>query len=71
MRKTFLVCVCNEGYEASLERRELYEAVADPEAAKHHQVRIIDESEEDYLYPAEWFAPVTLPSRTRKSLAAA
>ena len=68
MKQTFLVCVCNEGYEASLELRKLYEKITDKEAEKHGQVRIIDESGEDYLYPAEFFAPVRLPIETRNRI---
>ena len=49
----FVVCVKNKDYPASLELRKLYQVVADPAAAKHHQLRVIDESGEDYLYPDE------------------
>ncbi len=55
------VCIRNEGYAASLERRKLYEVLPDPDAAKHHQLRVIDESGEDYLYPESYFMPVYLP----------
>jgi hypothetical protein len=49
MKHRFLLCVDNEGYEASLEVRKLYEMIPDREAERHSQVRIIDESGEDYL----------------------
>ena len=68
MKHTYLVCVCNEGYEASLELRKLYEKIHDKEAEKHSQIRIIDESGEDYLYPAKFFAPVRLPAETRNRI---
>ncbi len=45
----FVVCVNNKDYPASLELRKLYQVVADEAAAKHHQLRVIDESGEDYL----------------------
>ena len=48
----------NKDYPASLELRKLYQIVADEAAAKHHQLRVIDESGEDYLYPEEYFVPV-------------
>jgi hypothetical protein len=64
----FLLCVHNEGYEASLEIRKLYEKLPDKEAERHDQVRIIDESGEDYLYPSTFFAPVRLPILTRSKL---
>jgi hypothetical protein len=62
----FAVCVKNKSYAASLELRKLYQVVADETAAKVQQIRVIDESGEDYLYPAEYFVPVQLPSRRRK-----
>ena len=54
MKHKFLLCVENEGYEASLEIRKLYEQLSDKEAERHNQVRIIDESGEDYLYPSSF-----------------
>lgn len=57
----FLLCVGNEGYPASLEVRKVYRSMADPVAASRGFVRIVDESGEDYLYPACFFAPVSLP----------
>jgi len=68
MRKHYMICVNNSGYEASLEKRKLYEVLTDREAEKHHQVRIIDESKEDYLYPVSFFAPVRLPLTTKVKL---
>lgn len=68
MKHKYLLCVCNEGYEASLELRKLYEKIEDKEAASHDQVRIVDESGEDYLYPADFFAPVRLPAETREKI---
>lgn len=60
----FVVCTANDGYEASLELRKLYEVIPDPDAEKHGQVRVVDESGEDYLYPNSFFAPVDLPEQT-------
>ena len=68
MKHTFLLCVCNESYEASLELRKLYEKIPDKNAERHSQVRIIDESGEDYIYPAAFFAPVRLPLETRNRI---
>ncbi|MDD5033410.1 MAG: hypothetical protein PHE55_01515 [Methylococcaceae bacterium] len=63
---SFVVCVKNDDYAASLELRKLYEVLPDEDAAKHGQVRIIDESGEDYLYPESFFAPVELPILTEE-----
>jgi len=64
----FAVCIRNEGYEASLELRKLYEVLEDEAASRHRQVRVIDESGEDYLYPEEFFALVRLPAETEKAV---
>ena len=65
MKQKFLLCVDNEGYEASLERRKVYEKLFDKEAESRNQMRIIDESGEDYLYPSRFFAPIRLSLKTR------
>jgi hypothetical protein len=44
-----VVCVCSEGYEVSLERRKIYQAVSDARAVRRHLLRVIDESGEGYL----------------------
>jgi hypothetical protein len=66
--RQMVVCLNNEGYEASLEKRKLYVAVADDEAAKHKLVRVIDESGDDYLYPSSFFSFVELPPRIRRAV---
>lgn len=63
-----MICIDNRGYESSLEKRKLYEVLNDKIAEKHNQIRIIDESGEDYLYPAIFFAPVRLPNITKEKL---
>ena len=68
MKQKFLLCIDNEGYEASLEIRKLYETTPDKEAERHNQVRIIDESGEDYLYPSRCFAPVRLSMQTKNKI---
>ena len=55
-----VICLDNSNYRASLEQRKLYEVVPDSEALKHNQIRIIDESGEDYLFPKEIFLEVPL-----------
>lgn len=63
-----VVCLNNEGYKASLERRKLYVALADDEASRHKLVRVIDESGEDYLYPSRFFLVVDLPPHIRRAV---
>ena len=57
----YAICTVNTGYEASLELRKLYQVVPDDSAFRYEQIRIIDESGEDYLYPLAYFEPVDLP----------
>ena len=57
----FAICVENTEYPASLERHKLYRVLPDEEAAEDGDVRIIDESGEDYHYPAEYFVVLEVP----------
>lgn len=62
------ICLDNMGYEASLELRKIYISLPDATAEQHGQLRIIDESGEDYLYPATRFIAADLPSATRRAV---
>lgn len=64
----YCVCVNNEGYAASLESRKIYRVLPDVVAEKHGMVRVIDESGEDYLYPATSFLEITLSPVVREAL---
>jgi hypothetical protein len=66
-----VLCLNNEGYEASLETRKVYVAFPDEAAAKHGLLRVVDESGEDYLYPTKFFAAVELPPSLRRAVLAA
>jgi hypothetical protein len=61
-----VVCLKNEGYEASLEKRKIYLCLADEESEKHGLLRVVDESGEDYLYPRRFFAEIDLPATVRR-----
>ena len=65
---SYAVCLKNDGYEASLERRKIYFVIKDESAAKHDLLRVIDESGGDYLYPRKYFAVIDLPPALRLSL---
>jgi hypothetical protein len=52
---TLAVCVDNSDYEMSLERRKVYALLPDEDAARHGYVRVVDETGEDYLFPASRF----------------
>ena len=64
----YMVCVKNENYPASLELRKLYRVLQDKNAAKSGLVRIVDESGEDYLYPADYFVAMKLPRTVAKAV---
>ncbi len=52
---TFAICIENSKYPASLELHKLYPVLPDEDASLDEDLRIIDESGEDYLFPAEYF----------------
>jgi len=64
----FVVCVRNEGFEASLAVRKLYRFLADEEAEAQSLIRVVDETGEDYLYPAELFAAVDVSAGVAETL---
>lgn len=63
----FAVCVRNEGYAASLEVRKIYKVIPDQVDTRLHQIRVVDESGEDYLYPEDYFVPVKLPQAVERT----
>ncbi len=67
----FAVCVRNEGYEAALDCHKIYRVLRDVAAERHHLLRIVDESGEDYLYPQTFFMPIEVPKAVEKALALA
>ena len=71
LSKQLAVCIKNEGYPASLEKRKIYVLIRDPIAEKRGFVRIIDESGDDYLYPKAFFRLIALPQSIKKAVLAA
>jgi hypothetical protein len=65
------VCIDNEGFPASLEKRKIYISLPDVDAERLGLVRIIDESGEDYLYPKTFFRLIDLPLAVKKAILAA
>ncbi|MBI2322918.1 MAG: hypothetical protein HYU88_12720 [Chloroflexi bacterium] len=64
----FVLCIRNDGCD-DLEPRKVYQVVTDPDAAQEGYIRVIDESGEDYLYPAAYFVPIELPTEAAEALA--
>ena len=69
--KQLVVCVDNDGYAASLEKRKIYVVLRDAGAEKHGMLRIVDESGEDYLYPKAFFRSIALPLAVKRAVLAA
>lgn len=69
--ETFALCIDNRGYAASLERRKLYRRLSDPQAEQLGMVRIVDETGEDYLFPAKLFVSIAVPSAALKAFSGA
>jgi len=63
----FALCIENRDCD-DLEKGKVYQVVIDRNAAQEGYLRIIDESEEDYLYPAVYFVPLDLPREARNAL---
>jgi hypothetical protein len=67
----FVLCIENGGYLASLEPRKVYQTLSDPGAESRGLLRVIDESGEDYLYPARLFVPIQVPHEAERVFSAA
>lgn len=65
-KKRFAVCITDS--EPDLELRKIYQVLPDESAAKNNYVRIVDESGEDYLYPASYFVLIELPQEAERAL---
>ncbi len=66
--KRLVICLDNKGYEASLERRKIYVTLPDAKAERLGQLRVIDESGEDYLYDKDTFLELSLPLSVRRAV---
>ena len=64
----FVICIDDSGYPASLELRKIYEVLPDSAAERRDQIRVIDESGEDYLYPASSFIRIQLPKNVEDAI---
>ena len=69
--KRLVVCIDNDGYAVSLEKRKIYVKLRDADAEKHGLLRVIDKSGDDYLYPKAFFRAIALPQAVRKAVLAA
>ncbi len=67
----FVVCIKNDRYPASLELFKIYHLIPDARAEEHGMLRVIDESGEDYLYPADYFVLIELPEAVERAIESA
>jgi len=65
----YVLCISNEKYPVSLEARKIYQCIPDTKAKAHGQIRGIDESGEDYLYPVDIFLPIEIPEEATRAFA--
>jgi hypothetical protein len=66
----YVICINNEGYPASLELHKVYRVIPDADAIAADDIRVVDESGEDYLYPASFFTPIRVPALVERALSA-
>jgi hypothetical protein len=67
--RKFALCVKNDDCD-DLEKRKVYRVISDEKAEKDGYVRVIDESGEDYLYPAAYFIRLQLPQEAEQAIVA-
>jgi hypothetical protein len=67
-RPQFVVCINNAEYPASLELYKIYRVLQDEDAAGDGDIRVIDESGEDYLYPATYFVRIEVPQEVEHAM---
>jgi hypothetical protein len=70
MSKLYALCIDNGGYPESLDVCKVYPLVPDEKAAANKYIRVIDETGEDYLYPAKYFVLVELPQQAAEAMLA-
>jgi len=70
-RAPVVFALCITTAEPDLEFRKVYQILPDDSAVRSKYVRIVDESGEDYLYPAKYFVPIDVPPKAEKALLAA
>ena len=63
-RTRFAICISDD--LAGLELGKVYRILPDAKAAEINWQRVVDDSEEDYLFPASAFVFIELPLRARR-----
>jgi len=60
--------LCIDGSEADLQKGKIYKVLPDESAGKSKHLRVVDDSGEDYLYPAAYFVKIELPQQARRAM---
>lgn len=68
MQRNFVLCIYGKAGDqtSDLTPRRVYEILPDHDAERTEMVRVIDDSGEDYLYPASFFIPIMLPNEAEE-----
>ena len=69
LKTQFALCIENNGCE-DIEKRKIYQILPDEAAAREGYLRVVDESQEDYLYPESYFIFVELPPKVQEAFVA-
>jgi hypothetical protein len=64
--RRFVLCIRNDGYPASLEIKKVYPVLVDADGEARGLLRVVDESGDDYLYPADYFVAIEVPAAAVK-----
>lgn len=70
-RPCYVVCVSGSGNELSVLKGKIYRVLPPYPNDRAHDLRVVDETGEDYLYDADWFYPIDVPHPVAKALEAA
>lgn len=68
MQRNFVLCIHGKSGDqtSDITPRRVYEVLPDQDAESAEMMRVIDDSGEDYLYPALFFIPIMLPSEAEE-----
>ena len=67
-KSSFVACIDNSEYLASLELHKIYRVIPDADAAEDGDIRVVDESGEDYLYDADRFVGIEVPKALERAI---
>ena len=61
MNARYVMCINNKAYPQDLALHKVYKVISDARGESHGDLRIVDESGEDYLFPERFFVTVVIP----------